>query len=158
MRATYSCPCGKVLRSKAAFASHSYLAHGRIPPAHFYASANGECIACLAKFSNRKLLIHHLQRGSKLCLLNALLRVAPLSDADELEQRQLQLKETQINTRSGRCASFANVPCQRMEGPLLRLYDLDGSVVGDRDKRHPYGRRPGWQIVAWCTAAYGEES
>ena len=45
-----------------------------------------------------------------------------------------------------------------MEGPLLRLYDLDGSVVGDRDKRHPYGRRPGRQIVAWCTAAYGEES
>ena len=64
--------------------SHLQVAHGVTQPAMFYAEASGICRCCLMKSANRRLLINHLQRGSKVCLLNILLRVEPLTDEQEL--------------------------------------------------------------------------
>lgn len=43
----------------------TFLVHGNAPAACFYARSDGVCLACLAKFSNRRLLVNHLQKDHR---------------------------------------------------------------------------------------------
>jgi hypothetical protein len=154
---TFSCQCGKVLKSKAAYCKHVQFQHGIQPPAAFYAEANGLCRCCLLKFDNRRLLINHLQRGSKLCLLNLLLRVAPLSQESELEERIKSAPVAQAHGKSGVSRSLAVKPALRVSGPLNRLFAIDGNLVPSSHRSHPLGPRPGRKIGDWADQGHDIE-
>ena len=154
---TFSCQCGKVLKSKAAYHKHLQFQHGIHPPAAFYAEASGVCRCCLLKFDNRRLLINHLQRGSKLCLLNLLLRVEPLTLEGELGERDKAAPAAQSHGRCGVSRSLAVKPALRLSGPINHLVDINGNHVSTSHRSHPLGRRPGRKVCNWVDHGHNIE-
>ena len=144
----FSCSCGKVLASRAAYSAHQSLVHDITPPANYYAEANGFCRCCLANFSNRGLLINHLQRGSRVCLLNLLLRFQLLSEDEEKAQRALAAPVKLCDLRAGRPAHYATVPVMRVHGPSNLLLDVHGNTISATSKLHPHGGQ-GKRIAPW---------
>ena len=134
-----TCPCGWRGKSVQSLHGHRWSAHGMFAPAQFYAGESNSCGTCLVSFSNRKLLMNHLTRGSGICLLNLLLRRPPL-DLDELEAiRKKETADTISRIHKGLPAHLAVSPAFRKCGPLMPLIYTDGSVVDVSDRRHPYG-------------------
>ena len=71
-------------------------------------------------------------------MLNAVLQVAPFTDAVLADVRALDSKEMAARIKSGKAKHCASVPASRGFGPLLPIYGLDGLVVGENDNMHPF--------------------
>ena len=84
---TCTCFCGKMFATSTAKAVHAFKVHGVVSPTCRFAYGSNACLNCLLQFSTRNGLIEHLQCGTRLCLLNTHLRVAPTTDLEDIELR-----------------------------------------------------------------------
>ena len=137
MAASFSCPCGKVCRSKAAYAAHQASVHGKISPVRWFARADGLCEACGLCFSNRILLCNHLRAGSPLCLLSVLLRVPHFTDQEEKVEAETALEATRANQRQGNHASASSLPAYRRPWVPWKFFDLHSRHVPLDSPLHP---------------------
>ena len=84
------------------------------------------------KFDNRDILMAHLSRGSRYCLLNLVLTTVPLSTAQE---------EARISTKQNRKSGFAPtkvaVPAFKAPWVCREIYGLQGEHIDFQDKKHP---------------------
>ena len=137
MSQSFSCPCGKVCRSKQGYAVHQAAMHGRISPVRWYARGDGWCEACGMVFSNRALLCNHLRSGSPLCLLSLLLRVPHFTAKEEAEHTALALDVSRENRKKGKVACAAMEPAFRRPWVPWKFYDLRGEHVPLDCRMHP---------------------
>ena len=138
----YTCFCGASLKSVTALASHKFSKHGIGNPIAKYATPDNHCMTCLLVFDNRTLLINHLV-ASRICSLNMLLRVPPLSIEEDEEARADASTVVRSRNKAGVAPSKAIQAVFRMHGPIWRLVDLDGNHVPWTSSCHPCGRGRG---------------
>ena len=150
--ALYTCSCGKVCKSSSGLAAHRAHMHGSRNPAVWYASYNGLCECCGLRFASRQLLLAHLTRGSKLCLLNLVMRNEPFSAEMEAVHREGARKAAIANRQKGVTLHKATCPAFRVPWVCNALYDLQGNSVTFDDKRHPWKMGAGKLCYGWKSA------
>lgn len=134
----FSCPCGKICKTRAGYATHQYRMHGIRAPAVWYTSPDNHCQCCGMVFSCRGLLMNHLQRGSTLCLLNIVLTCDPLSPEEEEDQRTAAAVKRAEALLVGPNPNLAVMPAYRLTWVCKRVFDVTGTQVSPFDKRHPW--------------------
>ena len=146
---TCTCNCGATFRSKAALGIHRFHKHGYRSVVSNYADSSCQCRVCLTQFDNLQILKEHLG-GSRLCLLNLLLRVPPLSPEDLDMTSKSAAAIVNKNVEAGLPKFHVTNPPLRASGPLWRLIDINGVFVDESDPLHPWGKGRQKRQVADC--------
>ena len=143
LQSCLACHCGATFHSQSAFSVHQAKKHAILPVVGLFADESYTCLACLLHFSTRQGLINHLQYGSRLCLLNTLLRVQPMGNDEHLrirsEAQALKLQKVHVGIHQ----HAVDFPAYRLQGPHWQLLSLEGNFIHHSDPRHPAG--PGKQ-------------
>ena len=134
----HTCHCGAGFTSRAALDGHRKSYHGFNPPAGYYCMPNNTCSCCLLRFSNRKLLHTHLHRQCT-CFLNAVLCGGRLSETELKEVRSHERALEAQREKLGLSRYEATDRVSRCQGPLMPILDLEGNVLTELDKLHPFG-------------------
>ena len=51
--------------------------------------------------------------------------------------------------KSGLARSYAEMPVDRVQGPINKLFDLRGDIIQPTSRLHPLGPLPGRKVVGW---------
>ena len=146
---SYTCPCGKICKSSGGLAAHRMRMHNLRNPAFWYACSYGTCLCCGMVFSSRAILLAHLTRGSKLCLLNIVMTNDPFSPVEEDDHRDIARHCSIANRKGDISLTNADFPAVRMAWVCRKLCDLDGHHVPLSDYRHPWSLGPGRLHYGW---------
>ena len=106
-------------------------------------------MCCGLRFASRQMLLAHLTRGSKLCLLNLVARTEPFSAELEAVHREGARKTAVTNRKQGASLHKATCPAFRVPWVCNALYDLQGVHVLHGDKRHPWTTGAGKLCYGW---------
>ena len=127
-----------------ALAVHGFKVHGIAFPVGRYAYGPNACLNYMLQFSTRNGLVGHLQCGSRICLLNTLLRVPPTTDIEDSELRLEAQKPKLAKVKGGHGRHTVDFPAFRLHGPVWYMVNIHGQNVCHTDKQHPVG--PGFQL------------